>query len=534
MSRLYKDPPPVPTTEEELKSIEWQTFLKRSFFDFRYFCEAVLGYHDLNEIHGELCEFISSTHKRKLVLLPRLTFKSSIITIGYTLWRLLKDQNLRVLVYSDSTPKAQSFLRGIKNYLEGRSGLWASHIGNWRGEITWNENQITISNRKRGAVEPTVDTSGIESSKVGMHYNLIIFDDIVSDVNVTNKQQMDKVYDCYKRSHSLLMRTGEIIMVGTRWHFGDAYGRIMSENEDTKEYRVMVRSAEEKRGDGLIFDDIGEESLTETKLAELKRVHGSYLYSCLFLNSPVDDEEALFKHNKFQFYGRLDKSEHPFETGLYEYLYITCTIDPAGMGGDRTGGVVVGTDQLMRMFILEILNKHLQPHQIIDWVVEMNLRYKLRKLGIETKFFRGMLKRELEVRIKDEQVKSPLFNNFGITEFSPSRGDTKFIRIQALQPYFERQAILFPGKNTYTLSAGFSDLAEQMMQVTPTHMPEPNDLIDALAYQVPLLQAGGVAKVDMVPENSPADLERQWVKQWNRMQKGVPRHKRVRYKTWLS
>ena len=96
----------------------------------------------------------------------------------------------------------------------------------------WNESQINVSIRKEAHVEPSVDTGGIETSKVGMHYDLIFFDDIVSDVNVTTKAQMDKVHECYKKSLSLLKPGGDIIVTGTRWHFNDAYGRIIDDNKE--------------------------------------------------------------------------------------------------------------------------------------------------------------------------------------------------------------------------------------------------------------------------------------------------------------
>jgi len=533
--RFYDDPKPRAEMDEE----EAYSFLANCYQNFHYFAEVILGYHDMNEEHRNVCQFLQfDKHQKLMFLLPRLTFKSSLLTQGYCLWRMLKDPNIRILIYSDATPKAQGFLRGVKNHIEGRAGrsLWFSHIGkDWKGDITWNENQATVSRRNFGAVEPTIDTSGIDSSKVGMHYDLVIFDDIVSDINVTNKQMMDKTYDCYKKSLSLLKRSGQVVVVGTRWHFGDMYGRLIGENEETDEFGLYVRSALERRKDGgLLFDNIGEESLTQEHLDRLKAAQGTYTFSCLYLNSPVDSEEALFQSNNFRFYGRLEVSPNPGETGMYEYLYTTCTIDPAGTGGDRTGGVVVGTDENMKMYIVDVLNKHLMPHQIVEWVIEMNFKYRLRRVGIETKFYRGMLKRELEKRIKAEQDKNPQFNNFGIDEFSPSRGDNKYIRIQALQPWHERGEILFPGRSIYTLKGGFSDLVHQMVQVTPTHMPEPNDVLDALAFQIPLLQKGGAAKIDQIPENSPADLERKWVREFNKAQRRIPRRMRQKWKTWLS
>jgi len=523
---------------DEMTEDERVDFYSKCDADYHYFSEVVMGYHDMNEIHKELSKFLSEeSNNYKMCLLPRLTFKSTIITQGYSLWRMFRNPNIRILIYSDATVKSQGFLRGIKNHIEGRAGnsLWKSHLGNWKGDLTWNENQIVVNPRKKGSVEPTIDTSGIDASKVGMHYDLIIFDDIVSDVNVTNKQQMDKVFECYKRSLSLLTRNGEIVIVGTRWHFGDMYGKLIAENKETKLFKFFIKDAEETREDGsLIFDNIGEQALTQEHLDRLKEQQGSYVYSCLYRNNPVDDEDALFKSDNFKFYGRLKKSATPLQTGLYDNLYITGALDPAGQGKDRTGGTICGTDHEMNIHILEVLSKHLLPNQIVDWIIDMQKKFRMRQFGIETKLFQGMLKKELEKRIKEEQIANRHFGNFGIKEFSPSKGETKFIRISALQPWHERGDILFPGSSINTQKAGFSDLAHQMMQVTPTHMPEPNDILDSLQMHLSLVQAGGIVETEDVPENSPAWLEKQWVEQWNRNQTRLPRRRRFKYKTWLS
>src|SRR3990167_1412260 len=70
--------------------------------DFTYFCRDVLGYVDMNAQHEALCEFLQyEPAKVRLILMPRYTFKSSIVTIAKTLWRLLCDPNEKLLLYSD-------------------------------------------------------------------------------------------------------------------------------------------------------------------------------------------------------------------------------------------------------------------------------------------------------------------------------------------------------------------------------------------------------------------------------------------------
>ena len=91
--------------------------------DFHFFLEQILGYTDMNEEHFKLARFLQNSPKKfKLIMMPRYTFKSCIITQGGTLWDALAEPNVRVLIYSDAAGKAQAFLQGIKNHVEGKSG----------------------------------------------------------------------------------------------------------------------------------------------------------------------------------------------------------------------------------------------------------------------------------------------------------------------------------------------------------------------------------------------------------------------------
>lgn len=491
------------------KFIEELLKFKLSFFDF---CKDCLGYKDMNNIHKELCEFLQrDPNKFKLILMPRYSFKSSIATIGYSLWKLTDNPDERILVYSDSASKAIGFLISLKAHIVGQvaNSKFREFYPGWESDLKsgkWNENQIVVSVRKTTMAEPTIDTAGTDTSLVGKHYDIIIFDDIVSDKNITTKDQMDKIVECYKKALSLLKPGGMVIITGTRWHFGDLYGRIIAENALKKSFSIFVRNAEkdEKYGE-YPFANIG---LTREFLAQQKSEQGSSLYSCIYNNNPVSDETAVFKMDDFAFYGDIKSDD----------LYVTATCDPAGEGEDFTAITVVGTDNNMDMHILDVVNEHLQPSEIVEKIVNLQYKYQFQVLGIETNFFRGMLEPEIKRRRDEEHSENPdYFRLFGVHEFEASsrRGAGKHNRIMALQPFHERRAIKFPGEKFELLQGVFSELAWQMVQYTHDGAKSPHDdAIDSLAYHIPLIRKGGLVKKAGLPINSPAWLERKsWEKE---------------------
>jgi hypothetical protein len=145
-------------------------------------------------------------------------------------------------------------------------------------------------------------------------------------------------------------------------------------------------------------------------------------------------------------------------------------------------------------------------------------------LGVETIFFRGMLEYEIKRRRDEEHRERPdKFRMFGVEEFTPKSGDSKFNRVRALQPYHERGSIKFPGDRFELLNGGYSELAWQMIQFPSA--PH-DDIIDSLAMHLPLIRKGGVVKKAELKVNTPAWLELQSYKQEVSKNMGLPRRLR--------
>lgn len=489
-------------TTEQTQQVQTFTTYGRNF---SLFCKDVLGYTDMINEHESLCEFLSSPGTRKLILMPRYTFKSSICTIAYSLWRLTLNDNLRILIYSDTNEKAEGFLNEIKNHIEGTkpTSLFRKLYGAWEVDAkrgVWNQAAIVIRPRTNAQSVPSVDTAGIETSKLGKHYDLIIFDDIVSDKNVTTREQMDKVEACYRNSLSLLKPGGDVLLVGTRWHFGDLYGRLLARPNHAG-FQTHIRKAEV---DGTYpFSTQGGTPLTKEFLSQQRASQGSYLVSCIYQNEPVDDETAIFKSSDFKFY-----LQRP------EGLYITCAVDPAiseNSGADQSAITVVGTDSEGTWYLLDLMAGRILPDQLIEQIMRLNDQWHFNAFGIETNAFQRMLRRDLDRRIDVERTRNPHFKLFHIEEFTGTSANTKEMRIRALQPYHERGAIRFPGERLELLTGSWADLAYQMLQFP--RAPH-DDIVDSLAYHVQLYRRGTQeTPTAQIPYTSAAWFEREQQKE---------------------
>ena len=99
---------------------------------------------------------------------------------------------------------------------------------------------------------------------------------------MANKELMDKVEEVYKNAGALLQPSGNTDITGTRWHYGDLYGRILTEFRGDDRLHLFLCKGHE--GERYFFQDIGTESLTKERCDQRRKEWGSYKFSCLIQN----------------------------------------------------------------------------------------------------------------------------------------------------------------------------------------------------------------------------------------------------------
>src|SRR3990167_3541241 len=83
--------------------------------DLKYLFEEVLGYDKLDDFHLEIIEELKnvekSSSKKGLFLLPRGHWKSTLITIAYTIQRILINPDISVFISNATFNNSVAFLR---------------------------------------------------------------------------------------------------------------------------------------------------------------------------------------------------------------------------------------------------------------------------------------------------------------------------------------------------------------------------------------------------------------------------------------
>jgi len=438
----------------------------------------VLGYPDIGSIHEEWEVWHKKSKKKfKLLLVPRGHLKSTFWTISYALRRIAQDNNIRILIANATFGNAKNFTSTIRRHIEGNQtfrNLYGSLDRDKEGKRIsddWSQVSFTIK-RTKNMPEPTVYAAGVGGNVVSQHYDLILWDDLVNDKNVTTMEMIQQMITWWQNSLSLLESDGEGIMIGTRWDFNDLYSHVMEHFSD--DFDIFVHSCYNK--DGSVYFP---EKFSYEELNRLKKLQRTYIFSCQYLNDPTDDENSPFARK----YRKWWKGEPE-----HGNIYITC--DPStGLGKDYSGIIVNAVTQHNDWFILDEIKKKLKIEELIEilWNLRNRYRKNFKRMAIEKDLYHSMIEKGLRELMR-------IHNDFFSVEEVPApRDKSKQAKIMALQPRYEAGTIFFHPKR--------HDL-EYEMDRFPNMASESYDLLDALWMQNEIAKPAEIKNVKKTPRNS--------------------------------
>lgn len=187
----------------------------------------MLGYKDLDwGAHGHTITVFESLATRKIVVLPRGTFKSSLGCVAYPMWCLERNPNETILLDSEIFNNSKNFLREIKGHYQ--SDKYRLIFGDRIGD-KWGESEITVSTRTRNRKEASITVGGLGTVKIGQHYDKIIGDDYNSPQNSDTPEKCQKQIDHVRYNLNILNPDGEYVFIGTRYAERDVLGFLLND-----------------------------------------------------------------------------------------------------------------------------------------------------------------------------------------------------------------------------------------------------------------------------------------------------------------
>lgn len=477
-----------------------------------YFSKYVLQFKDIEiEPHWELCNFLQKYDKQDvLILLPRGTFKSTICSVSYPLWKLIVDISLRFLISSGELSNSQGFLGLISDHIT-KNLNFIRLLGDLSGNKsdTWTKTSISLAGRRLLRAEDSITASSVKITKVSQHYDFAILDDLVNEKNVTTKDQMDQVWnylqlilpllDPIKKSPTGETKPGPRKVIGTRWSFDDAYGRILAEEKarrrrgERPEWKVLIR--EDRYPDGRLYFPT---RLTETFLKKMQRSMSRNNYSCQYRNNPLPDEDRIFKLSKLGFFwvdstGKGKRVLHGYIDDMPTIFNKFTAMDPSvgeTNDSDFTAIVTNAVDFEANMYCWDVVRERIAGNDaILQRLMQTYQQHRPLRVGIESVVFSKSLYWGFQKLARQMNLWFP------IEKLQPSTRISKDLRIQGFEPFvtggrfFLRvapQTDLTASSEElyYALLPGQDILADEMLRFPKGST---DDCLDAQAYMPQLI-----------------------------------------------
>lgn len=443
-----------------------------------FFAKGILGYKDfVPHIHGSPCAILEDPElTRAVIVFPRGWFKTTMCTIAYPMWLSIKNPEIRILLVQNSSTNACKKLSVIGQQWEKNDLLRQLYPELLPGIYSqWGADAKCLT-RKQPYPEATYEAAGTNTKVTSRHYDVIIQDDTVApDLDELGEECLAPTHDDvakaigWHRTNALPLLNNpvkdKILIVGTRWYDQDLIRWVM---DNEPQYKVLTRASRE--------DDQGKpdfkgkvtypERFNADVLKSLEIGQGSYLFSCLYMNTPVRNEDMLFKSHWFRHY-----DTPPRMQDLAVYTTVDVATDPElAKSSDIDYNVVMTTGKDLRtgeIFVLDYFRERCNPGVLAQAIFDHVLRFNPITVGYDNTAYQRSIEYWLREMMRQQ-------NKFFLMEpISRSGKGAKQMAIRSLQPLFQSETVFFRSHH--------KELESELLLFP---LGRHDDLADALAMQL--------------------------------------------------
>ena len=474
----------------ELTTVEVDRIKNELLDSFARFAAALSGPDWYDPIlHRDLCNYLQFGGTEKGVELPRSFLKTTMTSTYYALWRAIEKKirnkkDIRILIVSNTAPNSEKTIHEIRSIVENHpivQQFFPEVIPNF-GNTRWSDRSACLA-RSYDYPEATFESAGVGTAIIRRHYDIIIEDDTIapSKDNLTGtecmptKDDIEKAIGFHKLTTPLFVDPidKESVFVGTRWGQSDVIGYI--KNHETS-FKWFSRKALNEEGKPNYF------RYNMSILDLIKEKMGSFMFSMLYMNTPISSEQQKFKPEWIQYYRLNHDSGDSKYIVLPEGGRMVLTGDPAdpptGKAKQDYTALLMCYQHSRGMFAREYVRKRLKDSEIYKECIRLCETYHCNTIYLEKNRAANMIHGLNDfIRAK----------NLFIQVIPITNTRNKEDRIMGLVPIIEQ--------GRFFLLPGMKELEEELM-VFP--YGEHDDLVDSLAMQM-----GEYKNVERVPNERP-------------------------------
>ncbi len=454
-------------------------FFGRAYFA-HYFSRPAPDFHrDLDKIwrDGVLKSIVPDTQQqadkvnkqmgtRRATAAPRGHAKSTCLTFKGALHAILYQYKHYLILISDSSEQAESFLDNIREELEENTAIMED-FGTQQGKV-WRSNVLLTSTGIK--VEAIGSGKKIRGRK---HRNwrpdLLVLDDVENDENVRTPEQRRKLENWFLKAVS---KAGDdytdIIYIGTLLHYDSLLAHTLANPayQSIKYKAVMAFSPSplwdqwealytdldnsQRQEDAAAFFKahrvemlegtkvLWEEKLSYYDLMVMRVSEGEAAFNSEEQNEPINPDDCLFIEEWFDYYNEVDID---FSKGYQFFGFVDPSLGKSKASDFSAIITIAKETSTGYMYIVDADIERRHPDRIIADILEKAKWLKktfgagYQKFGAETNQFQWFLKEQLAKDAAAAGIYLPI-------EEVQQTSD-KYMRIQTLQPDIKNKYIKF-------------------------------------------------------------------------------------------
>jgi predicted phage terminase large subunit-like protein len=438
--------------KEEKVHQDFLTFVKSMWPDF------IQGSHH-KKIADQFNRLAEGKINRLIINMPPRHTKSEFASFLLPAWMIGRNPKLKIIQTTHTTELAVRFGRKAKHLIDSpdykrffkttlredsqAAGRWETDQG---GEYF---------------------AAGVGSAITGRGADLLIIDDPHSEQDAMNPEALERAYEWYTSGpRQRLQPGGKIVVVMTRWSLKDLTGSLIGAQKGIKsdQWEVVEFPA--------ILPDEKPVWPEYWKLSELESVKASLSiqkWNAQWMQNPTSEEGSIIKRDWWR---KWDKDYIP---ELYHVIqsYDTAFLkkETADFSAITTWGVFYpNPDSGPNLILLDAMKERLEFPELRRRALEQFHYWKPESVVIESKASGLPLTYELR------KMGIPVIN------FTPSKGNDKHSRINAVAPLFESGQIWAP-------EAAFAE--EVIEECAAFPFGDHDDLVDSMTQALMRFRQGG-------------------------------------------
>lgn len=216
---------------------------KENFWAFVYIVWKSIGLPKPTPIQVDIAQFLQNPPSDRVIIQGFRGGAKSFLTCAYAVWRLWSDRDLKVLIISASSDRADAnarFIKSIINTLPFLEDMKAT-----KDQLD-TQNLFSVGGAKAD-ISPSVKSVGITGQITGTRADLLISDDVEVPKNSGTQLQREKLAEAVKEYDAILKPNGQIIYLGTPQNEASLYNTLQNRGYVTRIWTVLYPENQAER-----------------------------------------------------------------------------------------------------------------------------------------------------------------------------------------------------------------------------------------------------------------------------------------------